>query len=135
MSILPGDTNADYQVSVADIQAIAVRWGEPWSPQDDADQDGGDLDARDIRTAAASWWASVPSPCDQATTKYYWVNEPSLIRSLWMPNLLGKVRVKMTDSSSVHLGGRLIALRQNGQLCYVHTDHLGNLSLLRDGSG
>ena len=100
----------DCQVTVANIakalrQTIAAHWGEPWSLQYDVDQDGSDVDAGDIQTAAANWPAGVPGPCDQATTRYY------------------------------HLGGRLIALRQNGQLHYVHTDHLGSLSLLTDENG
>ncbi len=105
LSVLPGDVNLDCQVSVADIQEIAAQWGAAWSAQHDVDQDGSAIDAGDIQTAAANWPASVPSPCNQATTKYY------------------------------RLGDRLIALRQNGQLRYVHTDHLGSLSLLTDESG
>ncbi|HEY81024.1 MAG TPA: hypothetical protein G4O05_08130, partial [Caldilineae bacterium] len=105
LSVLAGDVNTDCQVQVDDIQRIAAHWGEPWSLQYDVDQDGSDIDAGDIQTAAANWPAGVPGPCDQAITKYY------------------------------HLGGRLIALRQNGQLRYVHTDHLGSLSLLTDENG
>jgi RHS repeat-associated protein len=88
-----------------DPQAIAARWGQAWSLQYDVDQDGSAIDAGDIQNATANWWASVPSPCNQAITKYY------------------------------RLGNRLIALRQKGVLRYFHTDHLGSVSLLTDGSG
>ncbi len=106
LSILPGDVNLDCQVSVADIQAIAARWGQAWSAQYDVDQDGSAIDAGDIQTAAANWRASAPSPCTgPVVTKYY------------------------------RLGNRLIALRQNNQLRYIHTDHLGSVSLLTDANG
>jgi RHS repeat-associated protein len=108
LSILPGDVNADCQVSVADIQTIAARWGEARSTTTlkyDVDQDG-TVTAGDLQAAAANWRATAPSPCTGPTvTKYY------------------------------KLGGRLVALRQNGRLRYVHTDHLGSLSLLTDASG
>jgi RHS repeat-associated protein len=111
LSTLPGDVDEpipDCAVRANDLQAIAARWGETWGTATlkyDVDQDGSAIDAGDIQIAAANWRVSVPSPCDQATTKYY------------------------------RLGGRLVALRQNGQLRYVHSDHLGSVSLLTDADG
>jgi hypothetical protein len=60
LSVLAGDVDLDCQVTVADIQSIAAHWGEPWSLQYDVDQDGSEVDAGDIQTAAANWLTSVP---------------------------------------------------------------------------
>ncbi len=111
LSTLPGDANADCRVSAVDVQLTAVKWGLKWGDAGyglvyDVDQDGA-VTAGDLQTSAANWRATVASPCTNipVVVKYY------------------------------RLGGRLVALWQNGVLRYVHTDHLGSVSLLTDGSG
>ncbi len=111
LSTLPGDANADCRVSAVDVQLIAARWGQKWGDAGyglpyDVDQDG-KVTAGDLQATAANWRATVASPCTNipVVTKYY------------------------------KLGERLVALRQNGVLRYVHTDHLGSVSLLTDADG
>ncbi|MCZ7567370.1 MAG: hypothetical protein M5U01_02065 [Ardenticatenaceae bacterium] len=105
MSVLAGDVTRDCQVRLEDLQALAARWGQPWSAPDDIDQDGSPIDAGDLQAAAANWRAHLPAPCESAVVKSY------------------------------RLGDRLVALRQNGQLRYVLTDHLGSVRLLADEQG
>jgi len=91
------------------MQTIASQWGLKWGDTGyglASDVDqDGEIIVGDLQAAAANWRVSGPSPCSAAITKYYW------------------------------LGNRLVALRQNGQLRYVHEDHLGSVSLLTDETG
>lgn len=65
----------------------------------------GALDIDDVQAVASNWQLSIPGPCNRLTKRYY------------------------------RLGGQLIAVRTNGELNYLHGDHLGSVSLLTDAAG
>lgn len=105
VSVLAGDVTGDCQVRLDDLQTLAARWGQPWRAPGDIDQDGSPIDAGDLQAAAANRRARLPAPCESAVVKTY------------------------------RLGDRLVALRQNGQLRHVLTDHLGSVRRLADEQG
>ncbi len=105
------DLDGDCLVTVVDIMQVVARWGmtsaDPdWDPRYDMDDDG-DIDVADIMLVAEHWRETCEELAE--TVKYY---------------TLGGRRVAMRVAPS---GGG------SDTLYYIHTDHLGSVSLVTCG--
>ncbi|MSP13295.1 MAG: hypothetical protein EXR62_10110 [Chloroflexi bacterium] len=106
-NLLPGNViTADCQIHMDDLLKMAIAPGVSTTVAYDANGDGL-VNVYDMAAAADNWRGNLPG-CNNAngiTIKYY------------------------------RLGGKQVAIRSEGNLNYVHTDHLNSVSLLVDSSG